>query len=83
MKAESTFLAWNVLPSPTWATSSPNDDGPGLPMARARRQYKPREADHLVDVGSIEPARVVGLYWVLVPGYNAAIGLETISGPDA
>ena len=33
MKAKSTFLAWNVLPSPTWATGSPNDDGPGLPMA--------------------------------------------------
>jgi hypothetical protein len=33
MKAKSTFLAWNVLPSPTWAPGSPNDDGPGLPMA--------------------------------------------------
>ena len=51
MKAKSTFLAWNVLPPPTWAPGSPNDDGPGLPMARARRQYKPREADHPVDVG--------------------------------
>ena len=33
MKAKSTFLAWNVLPSPTWAPGRPNDDGPGLPMA--------------------------------------------------
>jgi hypothetical protein len=33
MKAKSTFLAWNVLPSPTWAPGSPNDDGPALPMA--------------------------------------------------
>ena len=33
MKAKSTFPAWNVLPSPTWTTGSPNDDGPGLPMA--------------------------------------------------
>ena len=33
MKAKSTFLAWNVLPSPTWAPGSPNDDGPGLSVA--------------------------------------------------
>jgi hypothetical protein len=33
MRAKSTFLAWNVLPSPTWAPGSPNDDGPGLPVA--------------------------------------------------
>ena len=33
MKAKSAFLAWNVRPSPTWAPGSPNDDGPGLPMA--------------------------------------------------
>jgi hypothetical protein len=33
MKAKSTFLAWNALPSPIWAPGSPNDDGPGLPMA--------------------------------------------------
>ena len=30
-----------------------------------------------------DPARVIGLGDVLIPGYNAAIGLETISGPDA
>jgi hypothetical protein len=51
MKAKSTFLAWSVLPSPTWATGSPYDDGPGLPMTRARRQYRPRKADHPGDVG--------------------------------
>jgi hypothetical protein len=33
MKAKSTFLAWNALPSPTWVPGRPNDDGPGLPMA--------------------------------------------------
>jgi hypothetical protein len=33
MKAKSTLLAWNVLPSLTWAPGSPNDEGPGLPMA--------------------------------------------------
>jgi hypothetical protein len=51
MKAKSTFLAWSGLPSPTWATGSPYDDGPGLPMTRARRQYRPSEADHPGDVG--------------------------------
>jgi hypothetical protein len=51
MKARSTFLCWNVLPSPTWAPGSPDDDGLGLPMARAWRQYESREADHPVDVG--------------------------------
>ena len=33
MKAKSTFLAWNVLPSSTWVPGRPNDDRPGLPMA--------------------------------------------------
>jgi hypothetical protein len=30
-----------------------------------------------------EPARVIGLDWEMVPGFNAVLGLETISGPDA
>jgi hypothetical protein len=63
MKAKSTFLAWSVLPSPTWAPGSTNDDGPGLPMAAHGGNIRPvrriirwmsdktREADHLVDVG--------------------------------
>jgi len=33
MKTKSTFLAWNVLPSPTWSAGSPSDDGSGLPTA--------------------------------------------------
>jgi hypothetical protein len=32
---------------------------------------------------STEPARVMGLDWTLTPGFNTALGLETISGPDA
>jgi hypothetical protein len=30
-----------------------------------------------------EPARVVGIDWVMTPGFNTVLGLETISGPDA
>lgn len=30
-----------------------------------------------------EPARVVGLDWIMTPGFNTTLGLETISGPDA
>lgn len=29
------------------------------------------------------PSRVIGVEKIFVPGYNAALGLETISGPDA
>lgn len=29
------------------------------------------------------PSRVIGIEKIFVPGYNAALGLETISGPDA
>ena len=36
----------------------------------------------LVRTLTAEPGRVVGLGSVLFPGYNGAIGLETISGPD-
>src|SRR6516162_1259616 len=56
MKAKSTFLGWNAQRSPTLVPCSPHDDGPGLPMARARRQYMPRGADHPVDVGDYGPA---------------------------
>ena len=41
MKAKSTFLAWNVPPSPTWVPGRPNDDGPGLPMAAHRGNISP------------------------------------------
>ena len=63
MKAKSTFLAWNALPSPTWATGSPNDDGRGLPMA--------------AHGGNISPERrivrwmLLGLVVSLGPGGNA------------
>jgi hypothetical protein len=30
-----------------------------------------------------EPGRVVGLDWLMTPGFNTVLGLETISGPDA
>ena len=50
MKAKSTSLAWNALPSPTRAPGSSNDDGPGLPMAAHGGNISP-EADHPVDVG--------------------------------
>jgi hypothetical protein len=43
----------------------------------------PAIAERLRATLSKEPARVIGFYWVFVPGYNAAIGLETITGPDA
>ena len=29
-----------------------------------------------------EPARVVGIDWLMTPGFNTVLGLETISGPD-
>jgi hypothetical protein len=32
---------------------------------------------------STEPARVMGLDWILTPGFNTTLGLEAISGPDA
>lgn len=30
-----------------------------------------------------EPARVVGFDWLMTPGFNSVLDLETISGPDA
>jgi hypothetical protein len=32
---------------------------------------------------ALEPGRVLGLDWEMVPGFNTTLGLETISGPDA
>jgi len=43
IKAESTFLTQNALPSPTLAPSSPHDDGPGLWMAALGGNISPEK----------------------------------------
>jgi hypothetical protein len=41
MKAKSTFLAQNALPSPTLVPGSPHDDGSGLPTAASGGNISP------------------------------------------
>jgi hypothetical protein len=46
------------------------------------RDIRSPAIEHL-RTSATEPARVMGLDWVLTPGFNTVLGLEAISGPDA
>ncbi len=53
------------------------------PKARLDLRSVPSPALEKIRKVSSEPARVLGLDWEMTPGFNTALGLETISGPDA
>ena len=53
------------------------------PKTRTDLRHLTSPALEAVRSTSAEPARVVGLDGEMVPGFNAALGFETISGPDA
>ncbi len=53
------------------------------PHERVSLTYRPPLVDRLMSKLRGEPTRIVGLGSVLMPGYNATLGLENISGPDA
>lgn len=53
------------------------------PGQRTSLTVPPAIASRLQEKVLRDPARVIGLEQSFVPGYNAALALETISGPDA
>ncbi|MEI9897695.1 MAG: hypothetical protein WDN28_28515 [Chthoniobacter sp.] len=53
------------------------------PKTRTDLRHLTSPALEAVRTASAEPSRVVGLDWELVPGFSAALGFETISGPEA
>jgi hypothetical protein len=53
------------------------------PKQRLDLRALPSPAVARIQADMQEPARVIGLDWVMVPGFNTVLGLETISGPDA
>lgn len=53
------------------------------PQDRMRLTATPQIVDRLKDQIDREPTRVFGLGNLMVSGFNAALGLENISGPDA
>jgi len=53
------------------------------PRERVSLTVRPQIVDQLARQTAVEPTRIVGLGNVLLPGYNATLGLENISGPDA
>ncbi len=53
------------------------------PAERISLTVRPAIVERLAPILAAEPARVTGVDYLLGPGYNAAIGLEGISGPDA
>ena len=53
------------------------------PHERISLTYRPELVVRLTPKLREEPTRIVGLGAVLYPGYNATLGLENISGPDA
>lgn len=53
------------------------------PKKRLDLREVPSPAVALIKAEMREPARVVGFDWILTPGFNTTLGLETVSGPDA
>jgi hypothetical protein len=53
------------------------------PKERLDLRDLPSPAVAQIKAAMREPARVVGLDWIMMPGFNTVLGLETISGPDA
>jgi hypothetical protein len=53
------------------------------PKKRLDLRTVPSPAINKIKSEMREPARVVGLDWLMTPGFNTVLGLETISGPDA
>jgi len=53
------------------------------PKGRVRLTVRPPLVDRFAPELAAEPARVLGYQFVLFPGYNATLGLESINGPDA
>lgn len=53
------------------------------PKTRTDLRHLTSPALEAVRKASVEPGRVFGLGGIMVPGFNAALGFETISGPDA
>jgi gluconolactonase len=76
MKAKSTFLVRNVLPSRTWAPGSPNDDGPGLPMATQGGNISPDR--RIIRWMSVYVSGPGGVWIVSSEGKH----LGTIRGPE-
>src|SRR5262245_45348743 len=64
--AKSTFLVQNALPSPTMVSSSPPDDGSGLPRAASG--------------GNISPERSVIRWMSAQSGPSPGYRLEAVSG---
>jgi len=52
------------------------------PKKRLDLRSVPSPAVMQIKAAAREPARVVGLDWLMTPGFNTVLGLETISGPD-
>ena len=54
------------------------------PKARLDLRHLPSPAVDCVRAAAArEPGRVIGVDWEMVSGFNAMLGLETVSGPDA
>jgi len=53
------------------------------PKTRTDLRHLTSPGIEAVRTASTEPGRVAGLGGVMMPGFNAALGFETISGPDA
>jgi hypothetical protein len=52
------------------------------PKRRLDLRDVPSPAVEQIKAAMKEPARVVGFDWLMTPGFNTVLGLETISGPD-
>jgi len=53
------------------------------PAERVSLAVRPALVDRVAHAQGAGPLRAVGVKEVLMPGYNATVGLETVSGPDA
>jgi hypothetical protein len=77
------LAACGALARTAMYTETRFDDVLFRPLDRVALTVRPGIVDTLIAKMNGEPFRVIGMGDALIPGYNATLGLETISGPDA